>query len=285
MGTRAVFDVPKFYLHEKLVAKMQPKCCLRAQRTARAASFSQEEADMAAAVMIGSATVLGAAAVPRSSASRTRSLRRDRGAVAARVSFKNIRSDATRDDDDAADARGAPAVVPGRRGTILGTVAAAVAGALPWTKDLGAAFAAGEAPYAPDAVTLQEMYFAATSKAAHPERWYPYWWACPLAPYGSKTTTFAEAVPEQVWCFDQLQGLLDVLVNVRMTVIALEGGGLWVHNPVAPTAELMAMMAPLVDQYGQGWHALPGGCQIGSHGYKWAIPALSSVEPCFDAQQ
>ena len=35
-----------------------------------------------------------------------------------------------------------------------------------------------------------------------------------------------EVVPGQVWTFDQLQGLLDVLVNVRMTVVALQNGGL-----------------------------------------------------------
>ena len=149
---------------------------------------------------------------------------------------------------------------PTRRG-FLGTAAAGIMGALPWTRDLAAA-ASGEPAYAPDAVTLQNMFWSKASKAAHPERWYPYWWALPLAPYGSKTTTMLEAVPDQVWCFDQLQGLLDVLVNVRMTVIALEGGGLWVHNPVAPTAELMSMLAPIVDKHGPVKHIVCGSAAI-----------------------
>ena len=149
---------------------------------------------------------------------------------------------AIRSGDDAsssAPSQQVPQQVPLHRRGFLGTAAASVLGAFnPW-----AAVAAGEAPAAPDVVSLQNQYLAATSKAAHPERWYPYWWALPLAPYGSKTTTVAEVVPGKVWTFDQLQGLLDVLVNVRMTVIALESGGLWIHNPVAPTPELMSMLA------------------------------------------
>lgn len=109
---------------------------------------------------------------------------------------------------------------------------------------------------------LQESYFAATSKAIAPERWYPYWWALPLAPYGSKTTAFAEAVPGEVWMFDQLQGLLDVLVNVRMTVARLESGGLWVHNPVAPTRECVKMLRELESKYGPVKHIVVGSAAI-----------------------
>ena len=109
---------------------------------------------------------------------------------------------------------------------------------------------------------LQESYFAATSKAIAPERWYPYWWALPLAPYGSKTTAFAEAVPGEVWMFDQLQGLLDVLVNVRMTVARLESGGLWVHNPVAPTKECVKMMRELEAKHGPVKHIVVGSAAI-----------------------
>lgn len=230
---------------------------------------------MAAAMLAasGSTAILGASASQSSSlSSRTRSLRRDRAAV-ARVHYNrkntatsSIRCETTTDKDrDANDAaRGAaPVALPASRRGFIASVAAGIFGALPWTsKDLAAAVAAGEPPYAPDAVTLQNTYLAATSKAAHPERWYPYWWALPLAPYGSKTTTSQEVVPDQVWCFDQLQGLLDVLVNVRMTVIALDGGGLWVHNPIAPTDELMAMLAPIVDAHGPVKHIVVGSAAI-----------------------
>ena len=71
-----------------------------------------------------------------------------------------------------------------------------------------------------------------------------------------------EVVPGQVWTFDQLQGLLDVLVNVRMTVVALANGGLWVHNPVAPTQELMDMLAPIVAKHGPVKHIVVGSAAI-----------------------
>lgn len=110
--------------------------------------------------------------------------------------------------------------------------------------------------------TLQDAYGAATSKAIAPERWYPYWWALPLAPYGSKATARAEAVSGEVWTFDQLQGLLDVLVNVRMTVARLEDGGLWVHNPIAPTPELVKMMRELERAHGPVKHIVVGSAAI-----------------------
>jgi len=37
---------------------------------------------------------------------------------------------------------------------------------------------------------------------------------------------------------------------------------LWVHNPVAPTQELMDMMAPLVDKYGPVKHIVVGSAAI-----------------------
>jgi hypothetical protein len=45
-------------------------------------------------------------------------------------------------------------------------------------------------------------------------------------------------------------GTTQVLVNVRMTVVALKGGGLWVYNPVAPTPECVRQMRELEAQYG-----------------------------------
>jgi hypothetical protein len=43
-------------------------------------------------------------------------------------------------------------------------------------------------------------------------------------------------VKGQVWTFEQTQAFFfDVFTPVRMTVIKLKSGGLWVHAPVAPT--------------------------------------------------
>lgn len=42
-----------------------------------------------------------------------------------------------------------------------------------------------------------------------------------------------------IWLFEQEQalGFSSVSVNIRMTVIKLKSGGLWVHAPIAPTKE------------------------------------------------
>ena len=46
-----------------------------------------------------------------------------------------------------------------------------------------------------------------------------------------------QAVPGAVWTFEQMQtlGFSSVATVVRMTVIKLSSGGLWVHAPIAPT--------------------------------------------------
>lgn len=65
----------------------------------------------------------------------------------------------------------------------------------------------------------------------------------------------------QVWTFDQLQGILYVIVPVRMTVIKLEktpGGGLFVYAPVAPTGECMTMIRRLEAEHGPVRHIVLG---------------------------
>lgn len=39
-------------------------------------------------------------------------------------------------------------------------------------------------------------------------------------------------------------------INQRMTVVKLQGGGLWVHSPVAPTLECMELLEELVAMHG-----------------------------------
>lgn len=53
-----------------------------------------------------------------------------------------------------------------------------------------------------------------------------------------------------MWAFDQLIGIYYVHVPIRMTVVAMESGGLFVYAPVAPTKECLALMQPLIDEYG-----------------------------------
>ena len=54
---------------------------------------------------------------------------------------------------------------------------------------------------------------------------------------GNRTILKENVLSDKVWTFDQLQ----VVGRVReraMTVVKLKDGGLWVHNPVAPTMEM-----------------------------------------------
>ena len=70
----------------------------------------------------------------------------------------------------------------------------------------------------------------------------------PLVPAFARQTYRYEVDPGRMWFFEQKQGIglgLNVSVNVRMTVIKLKSGGLWIHAPVAPTDECIALLREL----------------------------------------
>lgn len=79
---------------------------------------------------------------------------------------------------------------------------------------------------------------------------YGLWGLLPVGPYKRKTTVQETIVDGQMWTFDQKFGILDVQVPLRMTVIKLSSGGLFVYNPVAATQEMLGMVQELVDKYG-----------------------------------
>ena len=79
---------------------------------------------------------------------------------------------------------------------------------------------------------------------------WPLWPALPLAPYGQRKTIMREAVPGRVWMFEQLLGVFYVHVPIRMTVVAMDQGGLFVYAPVAPTKECLALLKPLIEKHG-----------------------------------
>ncbi len=79
---------------------------------------------------------------------------------------------------------------------------------------------------------------------------WPFWPAAPLYPYGRRRTLRRVVVPERVWMFDQYQGIFYVVVPIRMTVVRLNGGGLLVYAPVAPTPECVALVRDLEQRYG-----------------------------------
>ena len=80
----------------------------------------------------------------------------------------------------------------------------------------------------------------------------------PLAPGDRRKTMEEEVVPGKVWTHDQVQGVVNVNVPVRQTVIKLKSGGLWVHNPVAPTMEHLEMIRALEAKHGTVEHIVLG---------------------------
>lgn len=79
---------------------------------------------------------------------------------------------------------------------------------------------------------------------------WPLWPIVPLYPYGQRQTLRREVVKGEIWTFDQLQGVLYVIVPIRMTVIRLKAGGLLVYAPVAPTSECVQLVKELVAEHG-----------------------------------
>jgi len=104
------------------------------------------------------------------------------------------------------------------------------------------------------AATVGPGLFAATlapgaAQAMTKDAEWPLWPVFPVAPYSKRKTIRRDAGPG-VWMFEQIFGFGYIYVPIRMTVIAMEAGGLFVYAPVAPTAECLALLQPLIDQFG-----------------------------------
>lgn len=82
------------------------------------------------------------------------------------------------------------------------------------------------------------------------ERYFAQWLSLPLQPGPVRATRRRELVKGQVWALEQCFGVLDVVVNVRMTLVKLSDGTLLAYAPVAPTRECRR----LVDQLGPVSH-------------------------------
>ncbi|KAG5615020.1 hypothetical protein H5410_014844 [Solanum commersonii] len=69
----------------------------------------------------------------------------------------------------------------------------------------------------------------------------------PLGPFLNRQTIRTEAVKDSIWLFEQEQalGFSSVSTNIRMTVIKLKSGELWVHAPIAPTKECIQLVKEL----------------------------------------
>ena len=78
-----------------------------------------------------------------------------------------------------------------------------------------------------------------------------FWLALPLYPHSRRRTLRQEVVKDQIWTFDQIQGILYTIVPIRMTIVKLEAGGLLVYAPVAPTRECIRLVKELVAMHGE----------------------------------
>ncbi len=77
-----------------------------------------------------------------------------------------------------------------------------------------------------------------------------FWPVLPLYPFGRRRTLRREVVRGTIWTFEQVQGIMYVVVPIRMTVVKLDAGGLLVYSPVAPTPECIRLMNELVEVHG-----------------------------------
>ncbi|VFQ91961.1 unnamed protein product [Cuscuta campestris] len=69
----------------------------------------------------------------------------------------------------------------------------------------------------------------------------------PLGPFLNRVTIRTEVVKDSIWLFEQEQalGFISVSTNIRMTVIKLKSGRLWIHAPIAPTKECIQLVKEL----------------------------------------
>jgi hypothetical protein len=86
------------------------------------------------------------------------------------------------------------------------------------------------------------------SAARGDQRW-PWWPLLPLYPYGRRRTLVRELIPDQLWSFEQLQGVFYVAVPIRMTVARVPGG-LMLYAPVPPTGEVLQALRDLEQRHG-----------------------------------
>ncbi|MBD2175550.1 DUF4336 domain-containing protein [Pseudanabaena sp. FACHB-1998] len=100
-------------------------------------------------------------------------------------------------------------------------------------------------------MTAEAIHSKSEHEPSSPKDWsWKFWQVVPLYPYGQRRTIRQEIVKDQIWTFEQLQGIFYVVVPIRMTVVKLEAGGLLVYAPVAPTPECIRLVNELVAEHG-----------------------------------
>ena len=96
---------------------------------------------------------------------------------------------------------------------------------------------------------------------------YGLWGVLPVGTYKTKKTILKEIVPDTIWTFDQKFGILNVQVPLRMTVVKLKSGGLFVYNPVAATPECVDLLKELIQKHGPLKHIIVGSVALEHKAY------------------
>lgn len=96
---------------------------------------------------------------------------------------------------------------------------------------------------------------------------YGLWGVLPVGTYKTKKTILKEIVPDNIWTLDQKFGILNVQVPIRMTVVKLKSGGLFVYNPVAATPECVDMLKDLIKEHGPLKHIVVGSVALEHKAY------------------
>jgi len=87
---------------------------------------------------------------------------------------------------------------------------------------------------------------------------YGLWGILPVGTYKQKKTIRETIVPGKLWTFDQKFGILNVQVPLRMTIVKLSDGGLFVYDPIAATPECLELVNELVQEHGPVRHIVLG---------------------------
>ncbi|KAL4432811.1 hypothetical protein ABPG77_008137 [Micractinium sp. CCAP 211/92] len=133
------------------------------------------------------------------------------------------------------------------------TAGKAAAAATTGTQRVGTRVAAGTRRQARLAAAAAAVDAPAGTRASDQEylniTGYPF----PLGPFLKRPTIRKELIRGVMWGFEQPQSLggSNVTTNIRMTVVRLQSGGLWVHAPIAPTRECVRMVRQLEEETGQ----------------------------------
>jgi hypothetical protein len=98
----------------------------------------------------------------------------------------------------------------------------------------------------------EQLQERSAQRSANSKDWlWRFWFTVPLYPYDRRQTLRTEVVKDMIWTFDQLHGILYTIVPIRMTVVKLAAGGLFVYAPVAPTPQCIDLVKELVAEYGE----------------------------------